>query len=217
MINEINREIEDGFRKLIEIEFKTIDGNIGKIIKLSLSNETQSIIQIAKYSSKVATFLILWLLIPGSSAALEAGEAIGGGVGTLLTNISSNSDKEDVKEGENKDGAEKAKKIKNAIANFIEKNDIVGKLTNNLILPLAIKGKIRNSLQNRISNKIEYIFKIIDNDVNELIEERYLTRLEDINNSLEKLRQQRDEKSIKVDQKAKEIDKNLGELKNISL
>lgn len=226
MIKGVDSHLKQGFSNLVKEDFSSIDRNIQTIIKQSLKAETHSIINYADTGSKAATFALLWFLIPGTSAKLELGEAIGAIIGTIFSGkgtekennlVEDNEFKDDFEEennGENKSKEEKSIKNRKKWAKIVQKFDIVDKFKQ-FLLPKLMKNRVEKSLKSTINTKIDNVFTEIENTIDKTIKNKYQTKLEDYNRSLNKLRNERDKKTKDTDKKAIRIDENLKEIKKI--
>lgn len=99
-------------------------------------------------------------------------------------------------------------------AKIVQKFDIVDKFKQ-FLLPKLMKNRVEKSLKSTINTKIDNVFTEIENTIDKTIKNKYQTKLEDYNRSLNKLRNERDKKTKDTDKKAIRIDENLKEIKKI--
>ncbi|MGB8190474.1 MAG: dynamin family protein [Chitinophagaceae bacterium] len=175
MITEIQQRIELGMSELKSIKFQIPDQgtvNIAEILKALIEKETSSIRDIADLITDASTFAMTVWIVPGSSPALNAGEALAGT--SVVVAQGANSGNQNEKSGFLKTLG----KIAGAAGSFIKKVNPLEKIKT-VVLPYFINPKLAVVMKGKIIATINQIYTILGISLNEELEETYLIRIKD--------------------------------------
>jgi len=179
MVFEVRQAIEIGMERLKTIEFSGLGDhhpvNIAAILKTLIEKETSAIRDIANIVTDAATFALTVWVVPGSSASINAGEAIAGG-GVLIA-----------QEAEQIFNTESTGK-KGVLKNFGQIAGTVGRMVKDLnplekvksaILPYLLNPRLSQALNSRLTVTLNNIFDLIGNELNRELKDKYLQPLKD--------------------------------------
>lgn len=168
MMDQVKQKIEVGIRQLMKIQFSSIDLNVAALLKSHINKETSMILDTANLLTDAATFAVTIWVAPGSSAAIELGEAIAGAT-VIAAQEASNLRSQQVA----------GKGILNTIGKTAR---VAGKLLNELnpfekikkgVLPYIINPKLTRSLNRKVTDNVNAVYELIDESINNEIQEKY--------------------------------------------
>ena len=202
MQDTIKYILENGIKKIKNIKIEHINSNVAEIIKMNLEKGTTEVKEIADLMNDIATFALAAWIIPGpSKGAVDVAEAAG--AGTAIA-------------------AEKAGKLSKATKGLGKIAGFIGKIVKEInpiekiekvTLPYIMNPILKNKIVPKISNNVEYIFKEIEDIINEYIENNYLTKIKGKEQVLKNAREERDKEEYNTDKLKKELENDLDKIK----
>jgi|GEM_PF-2973384 len=213
-VENFNSLLESELNKLESVSRFNLHNSFSLVMGDKIERETKLTIQIANTLRDFLNYGMWLVLIPGSSI-VEKGVSGGhtlfsSGVSTLKKYISS--DKGIIKAiGSFQRNNSKLLSFVGDVAKGIDPMGLLKTFFMKQILPARVKGIMKPML----NEKIDGIFSQLDHQIEQLMDEKYITPMNNTILALEDLRKKRDDELVTIDALRAEIETDIQTLKNL--